>query len=203
MDSKKVLYAHGGGDECYTPAYGVRPILKYVPEGAIVWCPFDTERSEFVKLIKAQGNQVIHTHIDTGHDFFSCEPVIPWDMIISNPPFKNKKQFFKRALSFGKPICLLGPMTWLNDSGSKLAFQEEGRKMQLLMFDNRMEFNRMNGKKAKTITFSSGYYCSDFLPEDLILGGKLDKTKQEKPVPCPTCQGGGCPYCGGYGWLFE
>jgi hypothetical protein len=129
--------------------------------------------------------------------------VIPWDVLISNPPFKNKKQFFKRALSFGKPIALLGPMTWLNHSGSKLAFQETGRKMQLLMFDNRMEFNRMNGEKVPKITFSSGYYCSDFLPEDLILGGKLDKSEQEEQIPCPQCQGGGCPYCGGYGWLYK
>lgn len=30
MDSQKVLYNKVGGDESYTPAYGVEPILKHI-----------------------------------------------------------------------------------------------------------------------------------------------------------------------------
>ena len=52
MKSKEVLYSNGNNDECYTPTYGVEPILKYIPEDAVVWCPFDKEESEFVKLIR-------------------------------------------------------------------------------------------------------------------------------------------------------
>ena len=51
IDSQKVLYSAGANDECYTPAYGVRPILKYIPKDWVVWCPFDTEESEYVRLI--------------------------------------------------------------------------------------------------------------------------------------------------------
>lgn len=47
MNSKKVLYSKGKNDECYTPAYGVTPILKYIPKDAIVWCPFDTKQGCF------------------------------------------------------------------------------------------------------------------------------------------------------------
>lgn len=35
-------------DEQYTPRYAVLPIIKYLPRGKTVWCPFDTEHSEFV-----------------------------------------------------------------------------------------------------------------------------------------------------------
>ena len=42
------MFSGGNNDECYTPDYGVKPILKYIPKDAIVWCPFDTEESEFV-----------------------------------------------------------------------------------------------------------------------------------------------------------
>lgn len=38
IDSQKVLYSAGGNDECYTPAYGVIPILKYIPKNWVVWC---------------------------------------------------------------------------------------------------------------------------------------------------------------------
>ena len=36
MNSKNVLYSNGNNDECYTPAYGVQPILKYIPTSAVV-----------------------------------------------------------------------------------------------------------------------------------------------------------------------
>ena len=37
-------------DEKYTPGYGVLPIIKYIPEGKIVWCPFDTKPVSYTHL---------------------------------------------------------------------------------------------------------------------------------------------------------
>ena len=54
LDSGKLMYSGGSNDECYTPDYGVKPILKYIPKDAVVWCPFDTQESEFVKQIEQQ-----------------------------------------------------------------------------------------------------------------------------------------------------
>ena len=92
LDSGKLMYSSGNNDECYTPDYAVKPILKYIPEGSIIWCPFDTEESEFVKQID-KTNMVIYSHISTGHDFFDYEPD-EWDIIVSNPPFTNKRKYF-------------------------------------------------------------------------------------------------------------
>ena len=69
MNSGAILYSAGGNDECYTPAYGVEPILKYIPKGAVVWCPFDTKDSEFVKQI-SKTNKVIVTHLRGGAGLF-------------------------------------------------------------------------------------------------------------------------------------
>ena len=82
VDSSKLMYSSGNNDECYTPDYGVKPILKYIPEGATVWCPFDTIDSEFTKQISKQ-NKVIATHISMGIDFFDFEPEY-WDVMVSN-----------------------------------------------------------------------------------------------------------------------
>jgi hypothetical protein len=164
IDSKKVAYSHGGGDEAYTPAYGVLPILKYIPKNAVVWCPFDTEESNFVKLISEQ-NPVVHSHIFTGQDFFNYEPE-KWDVIISNPPFTNKRKFFERALSFDKPFALIMTNTWLNDSAPKQLFKN--KNLQLLMFDKRMKFIT-DGRPNDKITFSSSYYCWNFLPKQIIM----------------------------------
>lgn len=122
INSQKVLYSSGKNDECYTPDYGVYPIIKYIPENAVVWCPFDTEESQFVKLISENGNKVIYSHIHSGQDFYTYEPRDKWDVIVSNPPFTNKRRIFERALSFNKPFALMFPLTWLNDSAPKRIF---------------------------------------------------------------------------------
>jgi hypothetical protein len=165
LDSKKLMYSKGSNDECYTPAYGVEPILEYIPPNATVWCPFDKENSEFVKQISRK-NKVVRSHIDAGQDFFSYEPV-DWDIIISNPPFTNKRKFFERALSFGKPFALVMTNTWLNDSAPKQLFKQ--RDLQLLMFDKRMRFESPDGRENNKITFSSSYYCWNFLPKQIIM----------------------------------
>jgi len=164
MVGQQVLFSKGKNDECYTLQYGVKPILKYIPQGKIIWCPFDKEESEFVRMI-SKTNEVVYSHIDEGKDFFQYEPE-HFDIIISNPPFTNKRKFFERAISFGKPFALLMTNTWLNDAAPKNLFMDID--LQLLMFDRRMLYER-KGKIDKKITFSSSYFCYNFLPKQIIM----------------------------------
>ena len=158
-------FSAGKNDECYTPRYGVNPILKFIPQNSIVWCPFDTEESEFVKQI-SKTNKVVFSHKDKGQDFFTYEPE-KWDVIVSNPPFTDKRKIFERALSFNKPFALIMTNNWLNDAAPKQLFKE--KDLQLLMFDKRIKFNCPDGRPNNKITFSSSYFCFDFLPKQLIM----------------------------------
>lgn len=167
IKSGGILYSKGKNDECYTPAYGVQPILEYIPKGKTIWCPFDTQDSWFVKLISRQ-NPVVHSHICEGKDFYTYEPK-HWDILISNPPFTNKRLIFERSLSFYKPFALLMTNTWLNDSAPKQLFKD--RDLQLLMFDKRIKFDNRN-----KITFSSSYFCWNFLPKQIVM--KFLRTKR-------------------------
>lgn len=165
IKSEEILYSKGNNDECMTLDYAVKPILKYIPKDSIIWCPFDTINSEFVKQI-SKTNKVIYSHIQNGQDFYNFEPNEKWDIIISNPPFTNKRQIFERALSFNKPFALIMSNTWLNDSAPKQLFKD--KDLQLLMFDKRMKFEN-KGIINNKITFSSSYYCYDFLPKQIIM----------------------------------
>ena len=165
MDSRRVMYSAGKNDECFTPAYAVQPILEYIPDGATVWCPFDKPESEYVKLI-SQKNIVINSHLDSGQDFFDYEPS-HWDVMVSNPPFTNKRAFFQRALDLGKPFALLMANTWLNDRAPMQLFEERG--LQLLLLDRRTEFIQPDSSVSGKITFSSSYFCCDFLPRDIVI----------------------------------
>ena len=164
INSKKILYSGGSNDECITLDYAVEPIIKYLPKDWVVWCPFDTEDSEYVKQLIANGNEVIYSHISEGKNYYTYEPE-QWDIMISNPPFTNKRGIFERALSFGKPFALLMSNTWLNDAAPKQLFKD--KQLQLLMFDKRIKFLN-NGVVQNKITFSSSYYCWNLLPRDII-----------------------------------
>ena len=176
------MYSSGNNDECYTPDYGVEPILKYIPKDATVWCPFDTEESQFVIQISKQ-NKVIRSHLESGQDFFDYEPD-EWDMIVSNPPFTDKRKFFERALSFNKPFALIMTNTWLNDSAPKQLFKD--RDLQLLMFDKRMKFISPDGRNNDKITFSSSYYCWNFLPKQIIMEELNVPKKRVSRAVCNT-----------------
>lgn len=148
-----------------TLSYGVKPIIKYVPKDAVVWCPFDKENSEFVSQLTANGNRVIHSHISDGQNFYTYEPAEHWDCIISNPPFGGKRNIFEGALSFNKPFALIAPNTWWNDAAPAQIFKN--KDLQILSFDYRMKFEN-NGIVEKKITFMSAYWCWDFLPKQII-----------------------------------
>jgi len=179
-DSRSILYSKGRNDENYTPAYAVAPIIEYIPKGSVVWCPFDKLDSYYVQAISDAGFDVCFSHIDDpeGGNFYKYEPD-HWDIIISNPPFTGKRQIFERAMSFGKPFALLMTNTWLNDSAPKKLFK--ARDLQLLMFDRRIDFSG-----DKKITFSSSYFCCDFLPKDIIMA-ELPK-QQRKPITTEEAQ---------------
>lgn len=173
MNSQTILFSAGKNDECLTPAYGVAPLIKYIPPTKTVWCPFDTEDSQFVIQLKANGNKVLNSHIDYGQDFFKYEPQEKWDIICSNPPFTNKRHIFERALSFNKPFALLMSNTWLNDSAPYHLFKD--KDLQILSFDKRIKFLN-NGVVNNKITFMSAYWCKDILPKQ-ILFERLEENK--------------------------
>lgn len=165
MKSNEVFYSKGNNDECYTPIEAVIPILKYIPKNKVIWCPFDTAQSNFVKEI-SKTHKVISSHIFEGKDFFNYEPE-NWDIIISNHPFTDKRKYFERALSFNKPFALIMSITWLNDAAPKQIFAE--KELQLLMFDKRIRFIKPNGERMGNPTFSSAYFCYNFLPKQIIM----------------------------------
>ena len=163
-------------DECYTPGYAVNAIIEYIElyikrkklKKIIVWCPFDEHWSNFVVLISTLKDvEVVYSHINDNKDFFTYEPK-NWDIIVSNPPFKNKRLFFERALSFNKPFALLMSNLWLNDKASKFVYKLANREMQLLFFDKKIHFIR-NGVIDKRTSFSSSFFCCDFLSSQIVI----------------------------------
>ena len=168
-NSGEILYSKGNNDECMTPPEAVIPILEFAEKfkGKRIWCPFDKESSWFVKLLKEKGHDVVFSHIDDGFDFYNYEPE-HWDVIISNPPFTNKRKIFERCVGFGKPFALIMSNVWLND---KAPFAVFGEDLQLLVLTERVNFLDVNGNSMGRPSFASSYFCKDFLPKQIMVRG--------------------------------
>lgn len=152
-------------DEVFTPVYAVKPIVKFLDKKATIWCPFDEEDSNFVKVLKKEGFNVIATHIKDGYNFFDYEPD-NYDIIVSNPPFSIKDKILKRINELNKPYALLLPLPTLQ--GEKRFDYIKGS--QALIFHKRIKFikDKKTNELEKNPPFASIYICKNILPEPII-----------------------------------
>ncbi len=165
-------------DEVYTPREAIIPLLRHLDNfryknpqqpldksETVIWCPFDQEDSEYVKVLNEVGYKVIHSHIDNGQNFFFFEPD-NYDVIISNPPFSIKDDIIKRLYELNKPYAMLFPLPTLQGQ-KRFPYMLD---CQVLTFDKRINYYKdKNTKKIqKGISFASIYLCRKFLKRDLI-----------------------------------
>lgn len=154
-------------DEFYTPEYAISPLQKYIERGKIIWCPFDTEQSHFVKMF-SKTNTVINTHLQNGVDFFKCENP-NCDYIISNPPYSLKGEVFQRLFEIGKPFAMLVGVVGVFESQKRFQMFKNN-DFEIMYFNKRISyFESYEDQKPKlNPPFSSVYICKNILPKQII-----------------------------------
>lgn len=157
--------------EAYTPKYAVDLIIPYLPKDKVIWSPFSRDEHHFADYLRENGYKVVNTHIDSGADFLTYQPDFHFDIIVDNPPFKNKTKFVEKAMSYGKPFALFLPLNSFGDNGIPTLFIENGLEPQMLIPDKRTEFDN---QENKGISFKTVYICNDILPKQIILA-KMNK----------------------------
>ena len=164
------IIAGSGNDEFYTPAYAIEPLLKYIPFGSTIWCPFDTDESIFVKKLKLDGHIVLHSHISMENgDFFKYKPSQKIDYIISNPPYSMKNQVFERLFNLKIPFAMLVGVVGIFESEKRFNLFK-GNKFEIMYFDKRVSYlkNYSDKKAALNPPFSSVYICQNVLPNTIV-----------------------------------
>lgn len=167
----QVYYQQWGWDEQYTPRYWVEVLLPYIQhlKDKTIRCPFDKEDSQFVKVLKENWFTVVYSHIETWQDFLTYEPE-QRDIILSNPPYHNKRVFWERALDLKKPFALLLPLNILSDSVINVTMREREREFQILIPSRRMRFyNNTNGAVGNQPTFKASYFWVNIFQQSIIL----------------------------------
>lgn len=173
------LIKYNKNDEWYTPVYGVEPILEFLPPGASILCPFDTEESHFVKILRSRGHRVVSRHLENQEDFFDLSPkdVEGFDCIVSNPPYSLKNEILERLFELGKPFAML--LNSLEIFGTQKRYHLfKENDFELLVLDKRIGYLASYTEKAPCTSapFSSWYVCHRVLPEKIMFR-EIDKQR--------------------------
>jgi len=169
-------------DEYYTPTILVDCIIPHLHQKNFktIWCPFDTEKSEFVIRLREEGFDVIHSHIWEGKDFFHFYPEEHFDAIISNPPFTMKLKVLEKLYSIGKPFAVIMGLPILNyqEVGEFFhAQQSKGNFLELLIVDKKVSFD------GNTASFNNSYFCSGILQSNIMFAHVEHNNTKRKHVP--------------------
>jgi hypothetical protein len=163
--------AGSGNDEFYTPEYAVKPILKYLKPNSIVWCPFDTADSYFVKILRERGHIVYDTHIVDGEnfDFFRLEPPEDCNYIVSNPPYSIKGEVLQRLFDLNIPFAMLIGVVGLFESQKRFQMFKS-HSFEIMYLNKRVAYFKDYGEQKPSLNppFSSVYLCSQMLPQQII-----------------------------------
>lgn len=170
---KMDIVAGSGKDEFYTPKYAVKPITSFIKQASVIWCPFDTDESNFVKVLRDLGHTVVATHILDGYDFFKTE--VDCDYIISNPPYSMKAEVFERLFEIGKPFAMLVGVVGLFESQKRFEMFRDNT-FEVLYMNRRVSYfeSYSDQKPALNPPFSSVYICSNMLPKQIMFA-EIDK----------------------------
>lgn len=168
--------AGSGNDEFYTPMYAVKPILPYLKEKKTIWCPFNTEDSLFVQALRAEGHEVIATHIFNGQDFFNT--AIPnCDAVVSNPPYSLKTKVLERLFAINIPFAMLVGVVGLFESQKRYTMFKKN-DFEIMYLNKRISYHKdikQQGKCTLNPPFSSVYLCHHLLPKQIIFE-EVDKS---------------------------
>jgi len=161
------IVAGSQNDEFYTPSYAIEPLFKYIKPKSTIWCPFDTDQSLFVRLLKNQGYTVINTHLANGGNFFDIAPP-ECDCIISNPPYSLKYEVFAKLFQIGKPFAMLVGVVGLFESQKRFNLFKDN-DFEIMYFNKRISYFKSYDEQKASLNppFSSVYIAKGLFPKQI------------------------------------
>lgn len=160
--------ANSGNDEFFTPEYAIQPIIKYIPMGSTVWCPFDTKDSLFVREFQRGGLSVVYSHIADGQDFFTMAAP-ECDYIVSNPPYSKKGEVLQRLFEIDKPFAMLVGVVGLFESQKRFEMFRDN-EFEIMYMNKRIAYFKDYAEQKPSLNppFSSVYVCHKMLPRQIV-----------------------------------
>ena len=140
-------------DDYTTPKHVWENISHLIPKDKVIWEPFYCDGTSG-KYFEELGFQVIHKD----EDFYENNH---GDIIISNPPYSDKKKVFTKLKELGKPFIMLVPVTTIHSIYFQDLFmkKEERDLMHFIVPKKRINFNKVVEGEIKNKKSSAPFDC--------------------------------------------
>jgi len=146
-------------DDYETPLSAWQSLAPFLPTDKVLWEAFYASGASGEHL-RSLGFTVVHED----EDFFQ---VNRGDIVVSNPPFSQKKKVLERLHALNKPFVLLLPASVLGTRMLSDLFPD----IQVIVPKGRISFVK-NGEQTKGVWFATFFYCWKMnLAKDLVFLG--------------------------------
>lgn len=176
-------------DRCYTPAYALDPLIRFLPRSWKIWEPA-AGQGHIVRELRRTGYTVVATElalmdptervcgqeIGYGLDFFTSVAQ-SFSAIVTNPPYSIKPQWIRRCYELGAPFALLVPVETIGTGEVQRMMAEYGA--ELLLLDKRVNFYMPNKGDAGSAQFPVLWFCWRILPAPIVYG-RISRRKDEQ-----------------------
>ena len=166
-------------DEWYTPAEYVKWIVPFLKAKGFrrICAPWDTERSEFVKVLSAEGFDVTYSHIHSGTDFYEIEDFSKFDAVVSNPPFSQRTKILERLFEVGIPFAVILDFNGIFDNKTRWELFSK-YDFTIVVPQGRMKFFNDEQETTAQPMFQSVYICRGISDKQIIF---LERNK-DNPI---------------------
>ena len=155
-----------GSDDFQTPEWPIKTLLEHIklPLDKVILEPA-CGKGLMVATLNVCGYDVIGSDLKEGVNFITDDIIVPYDVVITNPPYSVKDAFIERCYELGKPFALLLPLTALEGIKRQALYREHG--MQLICLPRRVNYHTPSGTGSGA-WFPSAWFTNGFnLPNDL------------------------------------
>lgn len=132
-----------------TPRWVVESIynLLNITWYSVCWFPFNNYDSEFKLRADELKLKYAATHIfdERRNDFFTTNPPVGCELMISNPPFGIQNEIIKRSFylvdqGLIKAFALLLPLSTLETETRSIMWSAHSDKLKIIIFKKRIKF---------------------------------------------------------------
>tara|TARA_R110000823_G_scaffold60152_4_gene144028 strand:+ start:87 stop:590 length:504 start_codon:yes stop_codon:yes gene_type:complete len=130
-------------DDYTTPKYIWNMLDGIIDKEKIVYDPFYNKGETKIYLEELGYKNIIHNK----EDFYINHQKYEFDIILTNPPYSNKKKVFNELKKIDKPFIIIVPVATITKQFIRKTFLD---KLQMIIPSKRMQFekNGINNKRC-------------------------------------------------------
>lgn len=154
----------------FTPDYAMDFIKPYLKNFKRIWEPC-CGHGHMVRYFEEAGHQVVGTDILHGDefDFYKYAPAPEsYDILVTNPPFQNKRETVVRLFELNKPFAVLMPTLLLDSNPIRQILKEHRGEWGILFPDKTINYipesqpdseSSTKATRASRSFFHSSWFC--------------------------------------------